>query len=141
MIRKDVLTLCFPKLFTLLLGSWFTGVLSVASRLVGLVVKASASRLADPGFDSRLRRGILFFLSRVIPVTCRLALCWLPCQAPGVVGSTLGLVDLVSVYCGLGKFDVQRFSQCGSTYSCLSRPVPEIHTYVAGTLSNQQTTT
>ena len=36
-------------------------------RLVGLVVKASASRAEDPGFESRLRRD--FFRGRVIPVT------------------------------------------------------------------------
>ena len=29
-------------------------------RLVGLVVRASASRAADPGFDSHLRRGDVF---------------------------------------------------------------------------------
>ena len=36
-------------------------------RLVGLVVKASASRAEGPGFESRLRRD--FFRGRVIPVT------------------------------------------------------------------------
>ena len=36
-------------------------------RLVGLVVKASASKAEDPGFESRLRRD--FFRGRVIPVT------------------------------------------------------------------------
>ena len=36
-------------------------------RLVGLVVKASASRAEDPEFDSRLRWD--FFRVRVIPVT------------------------------------------------------------------------
>ena len=36
-------------------------------RLVGLVVKASASTAEDPGFESRLRRD--FFRGRVIPVT------------------------------------------------------------------------
>ena len=36
-------------------------------RLVGLVVKASASRAEGPGFESRLRPG--FFRGRVIPVT------------------------------------------------------------------------
>ena len=51
----------------------------VAYRLVGLVVKASASRAEGPGSESRLRR--------VIPVTSKLALQWLPCQAPGSVGS------------------------------------------------------
>ena len=36
-------------------------------RLCGLVVKASASRAEDPGFESRLLRD--FFRDRVIPVT------------------------------------------------------------------------
>ena len=46
----------------------------------------------------------------------KLALQWLPCQAPGVKGSVLGLVDPVSVYCDwAGKFDLQLLSQCGST--------------------------
>ena len=40
-----------------------------------------------------------FFRGRVIPVTSKLALQWLPCQAPGVIGSALGLVGPVSVYC------------------------------------------
>ena len=39
------------------------------------------------------------FLGRVIPVTQKLVLQWLPCQAPGVIGSALGLVGPVSVYC------------------------------------------
>ena len=34
--------------------------------------------------------------------------------------------------------DLQLLPQCGSTYTCLSRSVPEIHSHVAGTLSNQQ---
>ena len=33
---------------------------------------------------------------------------WLPCQAPGVIGSVLGLVGLVSVYC-----DWVRWTVCG----------------------------
>ena len=69
----------------------------VSYRRVGLVVKASASRAEDPGFESRLRRDL--FRDRVIPVTQKLALQWLPCQAPGVIGSVLGLVGPVSVYC------------------------------------------
>ena len=59
--------------------------------------KASASRVEDPVFKSRLRRD--FFRGRVIPVTQKLALQWLPCQVPGVIGSALGLVGPVSVYC------------------------------------------
>ena len=39
---------------------------AVFYRLVGLVVKASASRAEGPGFESRLRRD---FLGRVTPVT------------------------------------------------------------------------
>ena len=38
-----------------------------------------------------------------------------------------------------GKFVLQLLSQCGSKNNCLSRSVPEIHSHVAGTLSNQQT--
>ena len=66
-------------------------------RLLGLVVKASASRAEDPGFESRLRQDF-FFRGRVIPVTSKLALQWLPCQAPDVIGSVLELVGPVSVY-------------------------------------------
>ena len=68
-----------------------------AYRLIGLVVKASASRAEGPGFESSLRRD--FFLGQVIPVTSKLALQWLPCQATGVIWSALGLVGPVSVYC------------------------------------------
>ena len=68
-----------------------------ANHLAGLVVKASALGAEDPGLESRLSR--VFFLCRVIPVTSKLALQWLPCQAPGIIGSTLVLVNPVSVYC------------------------------------------
>ena len=80
-------------------------------RLVGLVVKASASRAEDPGFESRLRRD--FFRGRVIPVTQKLTLQWLPCQAPGVIGSALGLVGPVSVYCDWVRWKVL----CGTSIS------------------------
>ena len=65
-------------------------------RFVGLVVKASASGAEDPGFQSRLRRD---FPGRVIPVSQKLALQLLPCQAPGIIESPLGVVGPVSVYC------------------------------------------
>ena len=75
------------------------------TRLVGLVVKASASRAEDPGFESRLHRDLFFWgeegrgrgsshasdLKVGTPVAT--------CQAPGVIGSVLGLVGEVSVYC------------------------------------------
>ena len=59
----------------------------------------------------------------------KLALQWLPCQAPGIIGLALGLVGLVSAYCDWvsRKFDLQLLSQCGSAYNCLSRSVPEVH--------------
>ena len=58
-------------------------------RLVDLVVRPRVRIPLAPGF----------FRGRVIPVTQKLALQWLPCQAPGVIGSALGLVGPVSVYC------------------------------------------
>ena len=71
--------------------------LSLIYRLVGLVVKALASRAEDPGFDSRLRRGDFSWSSHTMAE--KLALQWLPCQAPGVIGSVLGLVVSEAVYC------------------------------------------
>ena len=42
----------------------------------------------------------------------------------------LGLVGPASVYCGLdAMLDRQLLPQCGSTYSCLSKSVHEIHWY------------
>ena len=64
--------------------------------LVGIVAKASASRVEDPGFKSRLHQDF----SRVKSYQWQtLALQCLPCKASGVTGSVLGLVGLVSVYC------------------------------------------
>ena len=65
-------------------------------RLIGLVVKASASKAEDSGSNPACDE---IFPGRVIPVTSKLALQWLPCQAPGIIGSALGLVGPVSVYC------------------------------------------
>ena len=73
-------------------------------RLVGLVVKASASRAGRSRVRIPLAPG--FFWGRVIPVTSKLALQWLPCQAPGVIGSALGLVGPVSVYCDWVRWKV-----------------------------------
>ena len=63
-------------------------------RLAGLVVKACASRVADTGFDSRLRRGHFSGSSHTSS-----SLQWLPCQVLGVLGSALELVGSVSIYC------------------------------------------
>ena len=64
--------------------------------LIGLVVR----RRLESGrswVPTPLAPGI--FRGRVIPVTQKLALQCLPCQAPGDIGSVLGLVSPVSVYC------------------------------------------
>ena len=46
---------------------------------------------------------------------------WLPCLVPGVIGSVLGMVGLVSAYCdwgvGGGKFHWQLPSQCSRMYN------------------------
>ena len=62
----------------------------------GSVVKESAPSAADLGSIPAF--SVVLFRGRVIPVTSKLALQWLPCQAPGVIGSALGLVGPVSVY-------------------------------------------
>ena len=72
-------------------------------RLGGLEVKASASRAEDPGFESRLRRNVL---GSSHTGDLKLALQWLPCQAPGVTGSMLGLAGPVSVYCDWVRWKV-----------------------------------
>ena len=96
-------------------------------RLVGLVVKASASRAEDPEFESRLRgdfsgsshtSDLKNWHSSGCPAR-RLALKgqrwdWLARCQYTVTGWD-------------GKFDLQLLSQCGSTCNCLSRSVPEIH--------------
>ena len=69
--------------------------------------KESASKEADLGSNSAL--AVDLFAGRVIPVTYKLVLQWLSCQAPGVVRSLLGLDG-----------PVQFLSQCSSTYVHLS---------------------
>ena len=59
-------------------------------RLVGLVVGRPSREWKISGSNPAWRRD--FFQGRVIPVTSKLALQWLPCQAPGVIGSALGQV-------------------------------------------------
>ena len=79
------------------LSLWFS---TWVNRLVGLVVKASASRTTDAVFWFPLSLGGGgIFQGQVIPVSYKLALKWLPFQAPGVIGSALGLVGSVSVHC------------------------------------------
>ena len=85
----------------------YLGTVYYAYRLVGLVVKASATRVEDPGFDSRLRCRDFSGSSHTsdlyigTPVATRYRL-------------SAGSSWLVTVYCDLvGKFDLQLLSQCG----------------------------
>ena len=73
-----------------------TTIPSLSDRLVGLVVRCPPRERKTPSSNPACK-GI--FRGRVIPVTQKLALQWLPCQAPDVIGSALGLVGPVSVYC------------------------------------------
>ena len=63
--------------------------------LVGLV-KASASGAEDPGFESRLRRD---FPGSSHTSDLKIGTPGLPCQAPDITGSALGVVGPVSAYC------------------------------------------
>ena len=65
-------------------------------RLVGQVVKVPARKAEGPEFESRLRRD---FSGSSHTSDLKLALQWLPCQTPRVIGSALGLFGPVSVYC------------------------------------------
>ena len=73
-----------PKLFSFLY------------RPTGPVV-ASTWRAAELGSNPTF--AVDLFSGWVIPVTQKLILQWLSCQAPGVIKAALGLVDLVLVYC------------------------------------------
>ena len=75
---------------------WLVGCLT-SYRLVGLVVRRPPRERKIPGSNPAFAG--IFFRGRVIPVTLTLALQWLPCQGPGGIGSALGLVGPVSVYC------------------------------------------
>ena len=65
--------------------------------LVGRVVKVSTSRAEDLGSIPAFAVGVV--LGRVRPVSSKLVIQWLPCQALGVLGSLPRLVGRVSVYC------------------------------------------
>ena len=65
---------------------------SFGDRLVGLV----ASKAEEHVFESRLRQD---FSGSSPTSDLNIGTQRLPCQAPGVIGSVLGLVGPVSVYC------------------------------------------
>ena len=71
--------------------------------LVGLVVKVSASRAEDPGFKSHLCQDFSGFShTSDLKIGTSVA----PLSPPGVLGSVLGLVGPVSVYCDWVRWKV-----------------------------------
>ena len=78
-------------------GTAYSYQYSICDRLVGLVVKESASGMQGPGFDSRLRWDISGSSH-----TSDLKIGTQVATLPGArhTGSALGLVGPVSVYCG-----------------------------------------
>ena len=94
-------------------------------RLVGLVVKASASREEDPWFESRLRRG--FSGSRQ---TSDLKIGTPVATLPGVKGAALELVGPVSVY-----YDCNFCLSVAARTIVWSRSVPVSSTLVSQFLS------
>ena len=77
----------------------------VGYRLVGLVVKVSASRAEDSGFESRLRRDIFVGSSQSSDLKNGTPVATLP-GAWRYIGSVLGLVGPVSVYCDWVRLNV-----------------------------------
>ena len=111
-------------------------------RLVGFVIKASASRSKDPGFESRFLQGKFSGSSHATvtwsgtPVVS-LSGAW-RCRVSARSGwhrvSILWLDVIESLICNLylrvgwdRKFDLPPLSPCGSTCTRLSRFDPEIH--------------
>ena len=72
-------------------------------RLAGQVVKASASGAEDPGFESRLPRD---FSGSSHTSHLKISTQVTTLQAPGNIGSALGLVGPVSVYCNCVRLKV-----------------------------------
>ena len=93
--------------------------------LVGLVVKASASRAEDPRFKSRLHQDF-FGLSHTSDL-------------PGVIGSVLGLVGLVSVYCDWVRLNVWSATSVCQHVKLSEQICPWDTLACCWTLSKQQT--
>ena len=84
------------KVFALTHNTQDQTTLPVANRLTGLVIKVSVLRAEDPGFKSCLHRD--FFRVESYQWLENWHSMGYPARR-GVIGSSLGLVGLVSVYC------------------------------------------
>ena len=102
--------------------------------LVGLVVKVSASRAADPGFDSCLSCGDFSGWSHTIDLKTGTPVATLPGTWHYRVSAGTGWPDVSITVTGWGrKFDLLLLSQCGSALNFRSSSNPEIHYYVGCT--------
>ena len=77
------------------------GFLLLGDRLLGPVVQVSSSRVEDPGFESRLRWDFSGSSH-----TSDLEIGTPVATLPGMIGSALGLVGPVSVYCDWVRWKV-----------------------------------
>ena len=132
------------------LKNWPSSGYPAGDSLTGLVVKACASGVEDPGFESHLRQDFSgwshtsdFKLGTPFWVESYQWLQnWYSSRCPARHMALEGqLWDWLArcQYTVTGwdtKLDLQLLYQCGSTYNCLCRSVPEIHSHVAGMLSN-----
>ena len=111
----------------LFIGSFsFCWLFACTYHLVGLVVKASASRAEDPGFESRLRQDFFGVESYQ----------WLKnWHSSGYPARRLALYSQCWDWSAWCKYTVTGWDGKFG----LSMSIPEIHSHVAGTLSNQQT--
>ena len=124
-------------------------------RRVGLVVKASASRAADLGsIPIPLAPWTFPQLSHTSDFKTCAQVATLPGAGYYRVSAWTGWHGVSILWLSETKKkkkqqqqqqqqqqkDLQLLSQCGSTCTCLSRYIPEMHQHVAGTWSNQQTT-
>ena len=92
--------------------------LSFIYLLVGLVVKASVSKAAEPGSTPSFP--VENSPGRVIPVTWNLVRHWLPSHAPGVIQGQCWDWSARCQYTVTGwdgKFGLQLLSQCGGTWN------------------------
>ena len=91
------------------------------NRLIGVVVKASASGAAGPLFYSRLRRGDFYGSSHTNDFNISTPVATLSGAWRNRVGAGTGRIDVCILQ--VSEFDLQLLSECGSTYNCLSRSI------------------
>ena len=116
---------------------------SLSYRLGGLVVKTSTLRAEAPGFESHLRWDFSGS-SHTSDLKIGTPVATLPGAWRYRVSAGIGRSCVSILWLRLGEVEsliCSFYLSVAACKNCLSRSVPEIHPHVAGTLSNQQTTT